>query len=245
MSNPILNSAFEQRPYEMQSAPMTINGTLSKLGLMAILMTVSGCATWYQFALGNFDKVNALTMIGLVVGFILAMVICFVRKAMPVLVPLYAFAEGAALAGLSCQFEAMFPGIVVKAVSLTFITLFAMIFLYSTKIIQASEKFRGTIVTATFAVMIFYLISIVLSFFNINIPMMSVTDGSMLSIGVSVAITLLAAFNLILDFDFIERGTQNFFPKEFEWYGAFGLMVTLVWLYMEVLRLLAKLNERR
>ncbi len=245
MSNPILNSAFEQRPYEIQSAPMTINGTLSKLGLMAVLMAVAGGATWYQYALGYFDKVNAITMIGLIVGFVLAMIICFSRKAMPVLVPIYAFAEGAALAGISCQFEAMFPGIVVKAVSLTFMTLFAMVFLYATRVIQATEKFRATIITATFAVMIFYLISFVLSLFHINIPMMTIGDGSLLSIGVSIAITLLAAFNLILDFDFIEQGTRNFFPKEYEWFGAFGLMVTLVWLYMEILRLLAKFNNRR
>ncbi len=245
MSNPILNSAFEQKSYELNSAPMTINGTLSKLGLMAVLMAIAGGATWYQFILGNFDKVNALTTIGLIVGFVLAMIICFSRKAMPVLVPLYAFAEGAALAGLSCQFEAMLPGIVIKAVSLTFLTLFAMIFLYATKVIQATEKFRSTIITATFAVMIFYIINLVLSLFHINIPMMSITDGSLLSIGVSVAITVLAAFNLILDFDFIEQGTRNFFPKEFEWYGAFGLMVTLVWLYMEILRLLAKFSNRR
>lgn len=245
MSNPILNSAFEQRPYEIQSTPMTINGTLSKLGLMAVLMAVAGGATWYQFALGYFDKVNAITMIGLIAGFVLAMIICFARKAMPVLVPLYAFAEGAALAGISCQFEAMFPGIVVKAVSLTFITLFAMVILYATRTIQATEKFRGTIITATFAVMIFYLISFVLSLFHINIPMMTIGDGSLLSIGISIAITLLAAFNLILDFDFIEQGAKNFFPKEYEWFGAFGLMVTLVWLYMEILRLLAKFNNRR
>lgn len=245
MSNPILNSAFEQRPYELQSAPMTINGTLSKLGLMAVLMAVAGGATWYQYMLGFYDKVNAITTIGLIVGFVLAMIICFARKAMPILVPIYAFAEGAALAGLSCMFESLCPGVVIQAVALTFVTFFAMLFLYATRVIQATEKFKGTIITATFAVMIFYIINLVLSFFHINIPMMSVTDGSMLSIGVSVAITLLAAFNLIIDFDFIEQGARNFFPKEFEWYGAFGLMVTLVWLYMEVLRLLSKLNSRR
>lgn len=245
MSNPILNSAFEQRPYELNSTPMTINGTLSKLGLMTVLMAIAGGATWYQFILGNFDKVNTLTTVGLIVGFVLALIICFSRKAMPVLVPLYAFAEGAALAGLSCQFEAMLPGIVIKAVSLTFLTLMAMAFLYATKVIQATEKFRSTIITATFAVMIFYVINLVLSLFHINIPMMSISDGSLLSIGVSIAITVLAAFNLIIDFDFIEQGTRNFFPKEFEWYGAFGLMVTLVWLYMEILRLLAKFSNRR
>ncbi len=245
MSNPILNSAFEQRPYEIQSAPMTINGTLSKLGLMAVLMAVAGGATWYQYALGYFDKVNVITTVGLIVGFVLAMIICFARKAMPILVPIYAFAEGAALAGLSCMFESMCPGVVIQAVALTFVTFFAMLFLYATRVIQATEKFKGTIITATFAVMIFYIINLVLSLFHINIPMMSISDGSMLSIGVSVAITLLAAFNLIIDFDFIEQGARNFFPKEYEWFGAFGLMVTLVWLYMEVLRLLSKLNSRR
>ena len=186
MSNPILNSAFEQRPYEIQSAPMTINGTLSKLGLMAVLMAVAGGATWYQYALGYFDKVNVITTVGLIVGFVLAMIICFARKAMPILVPIYAFAEGAALAGLSCMFESMCPGVVIQAVALTFVTFFAMLFLYATRVIQATEKFKGTIITATFAVMIFYIINLVLSLFHINIPMMSISDGSMLSIGVSI-----------------------------------------------------------
>lgn len=243
MSNPILNSAFNDRPFELQSAPMTVNGVLSKLSIMAVLMFASGAITWYQFAIGNFDKVNLLMYGGFIVGFVLALIACFARKATKYVIPFYAVAEGAALSGLSCYFEAMFPGIVVKAVALTFLTLFAMLFLYATRVIKVTDKLRGTIFTMTFALMVFYIITWILSFFHINIPMLY--DSSMLSIGFSVFVCGLAAFNLLVDFDFIEQGVQNYFPKDYEWFGAFGLMVTLVWLYVEILRLLSKFANRR
>lgn len=243
MSNPILNSAFNERPFEVQSAPMTVNGVVSKLGLMAVLMAIAGGITWYQFAIGNVDKVNMLMYGGFIVGFILAMVACFARKATKYVIPFYAVAEGAALSGVSCYFEAMLPGIVIKAVSLTFLTLFAMLFLYATKAIQVTDKLRGTIFTMTVALMVFYIITWILSLFHINIPMLY--SSSPLSIGFSVFVCGLAAFNLLVDFDFIEQGVRNYFPKDYEWFGAFGLMVTLVWLYMEILRLLAKFANRR
>lgn len=241
MSNPVLSRTFNDEHYT-GSTPMTVSGVMNKLGLMAILMTLSGGAVWYQFISGNIDKVNILTTGGFIVGFILAMIICFARKTAPYLVPLYAFAEGAALSGLSCFFEAQFPGIVMRAVGLTFMTIFAMYFLYATKLIKVTEKFRSTIITMTFAVMIFYLIALVLGFFHVNIPMLY--DSSLLGIGLSLFVTGLAAFNLLLDFDFIETASRNFYPKEYEWIGAFGLLVTIVWLYVEVLKLLARLQRR-
>lgn len=243
MSNPILNSSFntDSRTYQLNSAPMTMGGVMNKLMLLAVLMTLSGGATWYQYAIGNVDKVYTLTMVGLVAGLILALVASFARKTAPVTVPLYAFAEGAALAGISCFLEAQFPGIVVKAIASTFATLFAMYFLYAAKIIKVNEKFRSLLLTVTASIFIFYLISWVLLLFNIKIPMLC--DSSPLSIGFSVVVCGIAAFNLLVDFDFIERATANFFPKEYEWFGAFGLVTTLVWLYIEILNLLAKLNR--
>lgn len=244
MSNPILNSSFnpETRNYDMYAKPMTMGGVMNKLGLLAVLMTLSGGATWYQFVIGNLDKVQMLTYGGLFVGFILAMVASFARKTAPVTVPLYAFAEGAALAGLSCFFEAQFPGIIIKAVSMTFITLFAMYFLYAARVIKVTEKFRSAIITVTFSILIFYVISWILMLFHIQIPMLY--NSSPLSIGFSIFVCAVAAFNLLVDFDFIEQAVRNFYPQEYEWFGAFGLVTTLVWLYIEILNLLSKLNRR-
>ena len=241
-TNPILQNSFTDRPITLQGQPMTVSGVMNKLCFLAVLMTVSGAATWYQFSIGNIDKVNLLMYGGMIVGFILALVASFVRKSAPYVVPLYAFAEGAFLSGLSCFFEAMFPGIVVKAVSLTFLTIFAMYFLYVTRIITVTEKLKSTIITMTFAIIIFYLITWILAIFHINIPMLY--SNSPLAIGFSVLVTGLAAFNLLIDFDFIERGEQMMLPKDYEWYGAFGLMLTLVWLYLEILRLLSKIDRR-
>ena len=169
MPNPILKSSFnpDSRTYELRGEPMTVSGVMNKLIGLAVLMTISGGATWYLFAIGNLDKVYAITTIGIIVGFILAMVASFARKTAPVTVPLYAFAEGAALAGLSCFFEAQFPGIVVKAVGMTFITLFAMYFLYAARVIKVTEKLRSAIITVTFSILIFYLISWILMLFKI------------------------------------------------------------------------------
>lgn len=244
MSNPILKSSFnpETRNFALQGEPMTIKGVMNKLGLLAVLMTLSGAATWYQFVIGNMDKLQLLTYGGFIVGFILAMIASFVRKTAPVTVPLYAFAEGAALAGLSCILEAQFPGIVIKAVSMTFITLFVMYFAYTARVIKVTDKLRSTIITVTLSILVFYIISWVLALFNVRIPMLY--SSSPLSIGFSVFVCAVAAFNLLIDFDFIEQATVNFFPKEYEWFGAFGILTTMVWLYVEILNLLAKLNRR-
>lgn len=243
MTNPILNSSFnpETRAFELQGPPMTIGGVMNKLGFLAILMALSGGATWYQFAIGNFDKVSALAIGGLVVGLIMALISTFARSIAKFTIPIYAFAEGAALAGISCFFEAQFPGIVVKAVAMTFITLFAMYFLYAARVIKVTETFRSTIITMTVSILVFYLIAWILSLFHIQIPMLY--GSSMLSIGFSVFVCGVAAFNLMLDFDFIEQASRNFFPKDYEWFGAFGLVATLVWLYVEILNLLSKLNR--
>ncbi|MCR5260509.1 MAG: Bax inhibitor-1/YccA family protein [Candidatus Gastranaerophilales bacterium] len=244
MSNPILKSSFnpENRSFALEGKPMTVGGVMNKLGLLAVLMFISGGATWYQFVIGNLDKVYMLTMGGFIVGFVLAMITCFARKAAPFTTPLYAFAEGAALAGLSCILEAQFPGIVVKAVSMTFITLLAMYVLYAGRIIKVTEKLKSAIITVTFSILVFYIISWILALFHINIPMLY--DSSPLSIGFSVFVCAVAAFNLLIDFDFIEQATRNFFPQEYEWLGAFGVATTLVWLYVEILNLLSKLNRR-
>ena len=244
MSNPILENSFKETEYfdYSQVQPMTVNGVINKLSLMTVLMFLSGGATWYQFMIGNLDKVNMLMIGGAIVGFIMVLVASFARKTAPYTVPIYAFAEGAFLAGISCQIEAMFPGVVVKAVALTFLTFATVLALYATRVIQVTEKIKGVLISMTFALMIFYLITFVLSFFNVNMPLLY--DNSPVSIGFSVFVCILAASNLLIDFDFIEKAAKNYYPKEYEWTGSLGLMVTLVWLYVEILRLLSKLSSR-
>ena len=246
MSNPVMERVMGQGGGYGAGAvgmPMTVQGTVNKLFLMFALLCTSFGVVFYQYMLGFMDKVNLMMMIGLIVGFVLAMVICFTRKAMNVLVPLYAFSEGMFLGGISAMFNVQYPGIVAQAVILTFLALFAMLALYKVGAIRATEKFRATIFTATLAIAIFYLVAFVLSFFHISVPVLYAANG--FGIGFSLIVCGIAALNLILDFDFVERGATYMMPKEYEWYGAFGLMVTLVWLYLEILRLLAKVNSRR
>ena len=195
-----------------------------------------------SISLGYIDKVNMLMTGGLIVGFVTGLIIAFKQNLAPILSPVYAFAEGALLGGLSCIFEAKFPGIVVQAVALTFLAIFAMAVLFKTGIIRATEKFRSTLFIATTAIVALYLINIALSFFHVQIP--ALYSSNPLGIALSILIVGIAALNLIIDFEFIERGAEKLLPKYFEWYCAFGLLVTIVWLYIELLRLLSKLRDR-
>ena len=182
-------------------------------------------------------------MVGGIGGFVMALVTTFKKEWSAVTAPIYAVLEGLALGGLSAIFELRYPGIVVQAVALTFATLFCLLGAYKSGMIKATENFKLGVVAATGAIALVYLASWILSFFHV--PMTFMTDSSPLSIGISVVIVIVAALNLVLDFDFIEQGATYGAPKYMEWYAGFGLLVTLVWLYMEILRLLAKLRERR
>ena len=243
MSNPIMARGFSQGEY-INAEPMTINGTINKLFIMFAILLTSFGVVWNQYSLGFVDKVSMLTMVGVGVGFVLALIIAFTRKAMNVLVPIYAFCEGMALGGISAMFNASMPGIVSQAVAATFFTLFALLFAYKAGLIKATEKFRSTIIVATLGICATYLVAIVLSLFGIHTLSAALMSSSSMGIALSVIVCIVAALNLIIDFDFIEHGAQNGYGKDMEWYGAFGLMVTLVWLYIEILKLLAKLNSR-
>lgn len=239
MSNPIMQTFAQENV--ISSNPMTIQGTVNKLFVMFALLCVSFSVVFAQFGLGYTDKVMAMTTIGLVVGFILAMVISFTKKAMHILVPIYAFCEGMLLGGISAVFNAQYPGIVSQTVALTFMTLFALLILYRTGVIKATDKFRGTVITATVGIGFFYFVAIILSMFNIQMPVLY--SSSIFGIGFSLIVCVVAALNLILDFDMIENGATRGFDKTYEWFAAFGVMATLVWLYLELLRLLAKLRD--
>ncbi len=241
-SNPIFRDNVLEKAYSLSERPMTVSGTMNKLLVLSLIMMASASAVIYQFSLQHFDFVNMLMVVGLVVSLVLSFIIVFKQNTAPYLAPIYAFAQGALLSGISCLFEAAAPGIVIQAISMTLIVVFSMAILFKIGAITATEKFKSTILIATVAIAIFYLIAIVLSFMNIGIPYF--TSTSSLAIIVNVVIAIIAALNLIIDFDFIQKGVASALPSQYEWYGAFGLLVTILWLYLEILRLLMRLRDR-
>ncbi|WP_028918034.1 Bax inhibitor-1/YccA family protein [Pseudoxanthomonas sp. J35] len=224
---------------------MTLNGTVNRTGILLLLAVLTGAWSWSQ-AFGADGTVNpAIGMYvwgGLLTGLVLGMVTIFKQAWSPVTAPLYAIAEGVFLGAISALFDARFNGIVMQAVLLTFGTLFAMLFAYRSGLVKATENFKLGVVAATGGICLVYLATIVLGFFGIQIPM--IHESGIIGIGFSLFVVVIAALNLVLDFDFIETGVERGAPKYMEWYGAFGLMVTLVWLYLEFLRLLSKLQSR-
>jgi uncharacterized YccA/Bax inhibitor family protein len=228
------------------TARMTLNGTVNKTGILLVCAMVTAGYTWMQFMqTRDLADVMPWLLTGMIGGFICAMVTIFKKEWSPVTAPLYALLEGLVLGSLSAVFELRYPGIAIQAVGLTFGTLFAMLFLYRSGIIKVTEKFRMGVFAATGGIALFYFVEILLSFFHINFMGTYGVNGSgLVGIGFSLLVVGIAALNLVLDFDFIEKGVQYGAPKYMEWYGAFGIMVTLVWLYLEMLRLLSKLNNR-
>jgi uncharacterized YccA/Bax inhibitor family protein len=186
--------------------------------------------------------VSGLLMIGVFGGFITAMITIFKQSWAPITAPIYALMEGLFLGGISAFLELRYPGIAVQAVGLTFGTLLTMLVLYSSGLIRVTNKLRIGIIAATGGIALFYFMEIILGFFHINF--VSINGSGVIGIGFSLFVCAIAALNLVLDFDFIEQGVNAGAPKFMEWYGAFGIMVTLVWLYLEILRLLSKMRSR-
>jgi len=221
---------------------MSVQGTVTKSLILTGLLLITASVSW-SLMLAKSPLVGAAVLGGLIVGLISALVCAFAPKASPIAAPIYALAQGLFLGAISAMFAAKFPGIVVQAVALTMLTLAAMLVLYKMRIIRATEKFKACVMGATLAIGLFYLATFVASFF---IKDMSLIRGSgMLSIGISLFVVGIASLNLILDFDNIESGEQAGAPRYMEWYAAFGLMATLIWLYIEILVLLSKLQGRR
>ena len=189
------------------------------------------------------QRATGLMIVGMIGGLIVAIVTIFKNHLAKYTVPAYALLEGLALGGISKFFEVMYPGIVNQAVMLTFGTLGALLLAYRSGLIKATENFKLGIVAATGGIFFVYLISWILSWFSVSIPL--IHSNSNMGILFSIVVVVIAALNLVLDFDFIEEGSEKGAPKYMEWYGAFGLLVTLIWLYLEILRLLAKLSSRR
>jgi uncharacterized YccA/Bax inhibitor family protein len=222
---------------------MTLSGTVNKTGVLLLCAIATAWWTWHLFLQSrNLADVAPLMIGGLIGGFICAMVTVFKKEWSPVTAPVYALLEGLVLGGLSAVLDLRYPGIAIQAVSLTFGTLFVLLMAYRSGLIQVTQKFRLGIIAATGGIMIFYLLEMVLGFFGIQFT--SINGSGPIGIGFSLIVVGVAALNLVLDFDFIEQGVHFGAPKYMEWYGAFGIMVTLVWLYLEILRLLSKLRSR-
>lgn len=223
---------------------MTISGTINKAGLLIILVMATASWAWNQFLTsGDPTAVSGYIGIGAIGGFIAAMVTIFKKEWSPVTAPIYALLEGLALGSLSAIMELRFPGIAIQSVALTFGTCFCLLAAYRSGLIRATQKFTMIIFAATGGIALIYVASMLLGLFHVQIP--GIFGGGPIGILFSVVVTGVAALNLVIDFDMIEQGALRGAPKYMEWYSAFGLMLTLVWLYMEILRLLSKLRGDR
>ena len=225
---------------------MTMQGAVNKTGILLLVTMLTAAYVWKTFfgaPQQNISAVSGLMTVGAIAGFIVAIVTVFKNSWAPVTAPLYAALEGLFLGGISSIAESQYPGIAIQAVGLTFGVFVVMLAAYSSGVIKVTDKFRLGVVAATGGIALFYLISIILGFFGIQMPL--INDNSWAGIGFSVVVVGIAALNLVLDFDVIQSLSRSGAPKYMEWYGAFALMVTLVWLYIEILRLLMKLKSER
>jgi uncharacterized YccA/Bax inhibitor family protein len=223
---------------------MTLNGTVNKTGILLLLTVLTAAFAWSQALTPAGELAPGFGVYvwgGAIGGLVIALVTVFKKAWSPVTAPLYALVEGFFLGAISAMYNHLYEGIVLQAVMLTFGTLFALLMAYRSGLIKATDNFKLGVVAATGGIMLVYLASIVLRMFGMNIPL--IHESGIVGIGFSLFVIVIAALNLVLDFDFIETGVEQGAPKYMEWYGAFGLMVTLVWLYLEFLRLLAKLRD--
>lgn len=245
-SNPALKQLTNYNPAQTATQTMTLQGTINKIALLLLCTLTTAAYAWITVP-KNPAMANTLLMVGLIGGLIFAMITIFKADWAPVTAPIYALLEGLFLGTISVMFERTFEaqglgGIVKQAVTITFGIFAAMLFAYKSGVIKPTEKFKAGVVAATGGVALVYFVSIILGFFGISVPFLH--SAGPIGIGISLVILVIASLNLILDFDMIERGIENHAPAKMEWYAAFGLMVTLVWIYLEVLRLLSKLNRR-
>lgn len=250
-SNPVFGkNIFSQSATSTNDGVMTINGTINKTGLMLLIVVFAATFTWRKF-FGAIDPANpgvlpsgimVWTMVGAIGGFITALITTFSPRRAAMTAPIYAVFEGLFLGAISALFEAMYPGLVMRAVSLTFGVFLIMLLLFRSGAIQVTNKFRTIILAATGGIALVYFVSFIAGMFGANLGFMY--GNGMVGIGFSLVVVAIAALNLVLDFDMIVKGANARAPQFMEWYGAFGLMVTLIWLYLEILRLLSKFASR-
>lgn len=249
-SNPTLSEKIFNRSLEQSGVgTMTVRGSLQKFGFLMILVLAGAAYTWKLYYSFKAPTMMTLFMVGMIGGMICAFATIFVPKLAKYLSPAYALLEGFVLGGLSAivndSFKAKYPNIILEAVLLTFGVAFAVFLLYNFRIIQATNKFRAVILSSMVGIAIFYVVDIILGFFGVRIPFMEFGDNSTIGIVVNLFVVIIAALSLVLNFDQIETGEKMGAPKYMEWYSAFGLLVTLVWLYLEILRLLSRFSNNR
>jgi len=245
-ANPALNSKTFTGLGQITDAAqaMSIQGTVNKIALLALLVLITSSWTWrLYYTSGNPATVIPWVLGGAFGGFIVALITIFKKQWAAISAPIYALLEGLFLGGISAIFESQYPGIVIQAVSLTLGTLFCLLLAYRSGIIKVTENFKLGVAAATGGIALIYLATLMLGLFGVRMPF--IHESGLIGIGFSLFVVVIAALNLVLDFDFIESGAESGVPKYMEWYAAFGLMVTLIWLYIEILRLLAKLRSRR
>ncbi len=241
-ANPALNAnTFRGLRISDASSTMTINGTVNKTALSLLLLMTTALYVW-NLPVGN-PNIMTLMFAGMIGGLIAGLITAFKPHLAPKTVPVYALLEGLVLGGISKILDSQYPGIANQAIFLTFGILGALLLAYKSGLIKPTENFKLGVAAATGGVFFVYLASWILGFFGVHMPV--IYGNSNMSIIFSVVVIGIAALNLVLDFDFIEEGAEKGAPKYMEWYGAFGLLVTLIWLYLEIIRLLAKLNSRR
>lgn len=242
-ANPALNAkTFERFDTFADDTQMTLMGTVHKVGLLLLILMVPAIWIWGQVYSGGVQNVGLWMMVGFLGGLVVALITFFKPTLAPITTPIYAALEGLALGAISALVEMRFPGIVIQAVALTFGTLFCLLMAYRSGLIRATENFKLGVVAATGGIFMIYMVSWVLSFFGTSVPF--IHESGIIGILFSLGVVVIAALNLVLDFDFIEQGAERGAPKYMEWYAAFGLLVTLVWLYIEILHLLMKLQSR-
>ena len=240
--NPVLRTKAFSQTGIITGDRMTVYGTIGKSVILLVLLTLAAGWVWGQFyATASLAAVSPYMIVGVIGGLVFALATSFKPNWAPITAPLYAICEGLALGGFSAIFELRYPGIVIQAVGLTLAVAFGMLTLYRTGIVKVTDRFKRMLFAATLGIMLFYLVTWVVSMFGMDMSL--IYGHSSLSIGISLVIVAVAAFNLVLDFDIIAQQSAMGAPRFMEWYGAFALMVTLVWLYLEILRLLG--NTRR
>lgn len=244
-SNPTLNDQVFRSERAAFGQAMTVQGAVNKTGILLLCAIATAAWTWnLSLHSESPQAVYPLIFIGAIGGLVVAMVTIFKKEWAAVTAPIYALLQGLVLGAVSAVFEVRFPGIALQAVGLTFGVLLVMLLAYSTGLIRVSDKFRLGVVAATGGIALFYLLTWILGFFHIQL-FSAVYGAGTIGIAFSVFVVIVAALNLVLDFDLVERGAAYGAPKYMEWYSAFALMVTLIWMYFEILRLLSKMRERR
>jgi uncharacterized YccA/Bax inhibitor family protein len=241
-SNPALNEKTFEGRVAVADEAMTLQGTVNKTGVLLLCVVITSAWTWGIAHSQAPEAALPWMMGGLIGGLVFALATIFKKEWSPITAPVYALCEGLVLGGISALLERSYPGIAIQAMGLTFGVTAVMLMLYRTGVLRATPKFTVGVVAATGGIFVVYMVDLVLGMFGRHVPLLN--SSGPLGIGVSAVIVIIAALNLILDFDFVETGVHARAPKYMEWYGAFGIMVTLVWMYMEILRLLSKMRQR-